>query len=227
MLCAPKWLAISHWLFGNSAVGVPWIKESRVAVSTRLSDWAQINGAHPVVGVDGARAVLEVRRDVRVAREEPDLDEAARTLHRVDAAAVRVELWAVAVRRRGLHATPRVTVRGDVAVVERRHARHRARPGHRAACARVEGHRVRGLVVHALEPARISESALDHMSERDQALTARIGPRREQERKRGGSVIKSAGANQKKRVELTTSTSPPLGQMASLVSHAAGHVPQP
>ena len=114
--------------------------------------------AHPVIGDDARRAGLEVGRDGAGAREEPDLDKGARALHRVDAAADRVERRPVAVRRGGLHAAPGVAVRVHVAVVHRRGPRHRAARGHRAVRAGVERHRVGRLVVDTFDPGEGSGS---------------------------------------------------------------------
>ena len=129
---------------------------------------------HPVVRVDRRRTGAHVAwHVVRVAGEEPNVDEIIRALHRVPAAAVCVERRAVAVRRRSLHTTPGISVRIHVAVVVRRSAGHSAASGHRAVRARVEGHCVRRLVVDAFDPGR--NLGVNYMSSRLSARALTVG----------------------------------------------------
>lgn len=116
---------------------------------------------YPSVGIDDRGASGDVVGHVgRVAREEPDRDEVVRALHRVPAATVRIERWAVAVGRRRLDSAACVPVRVHVAVVARRGASHCAAGRHCAVCAGVETHRVRRLVIDAFDPEEASESVV-------------------------------------------------------------------
>ena len=86
------------------------------------------DGRAPAAGVDPGRAIAHLERDaLAVPRPEPDLDPGVGALHRVPAAAVRVERGSVRVRGRVLHATARVGGRVDVAVCPERDARLVAR----------------------------------------------------------------------------------------------------
>ena len=89
ILLASKCDPISHWLLGKYAVGVPLGSFTNEHL---LSVTACKQKAYPGVGIDGRGASGNIVGYVtRVAREEPDLDEVIRPLHRVPATAIRIE----------------------------------------------------------------------------------------------------------------------------------------
>ena len=193
------------------------MKESSVTIVDVM--W---ENPHPVVGVDCACAAANVRWNAAgIAGPEEDSNERIRTLHRVPAASDGIKVRSIAIGRRRLHATTRISIRVHVAVV------HRSSTGHDPTCrhvtvrASVQRNCVRCLVIDTLDPVdKYSGRKRLRLSRELRTIimcTKNVYMRARQVQWFVMSHV----------CPLTISTSPPLGQFEPSVSHAAGHVEQP
>lgn len=86
MLCAPKDLAILHWLFGNKAAAVP------CGVISDTMHCSRPEFAYPSARVNSVETVENIIGDVIVvAGPKPDGNHLVRALHGVEATAIGVE----------------------------------------------------------------------------------------------------------------------------------------
>lgn len=176
----------------------------------------------PASGIDRFRSSLEIIRDRPTTREEPNFDQVIPSLHAVETTAVRVERRAEAVGCRGLHTTADVVRCDDIADVGYGHTGLGTACRHVAVRVGVQRRLVRSLAIDTFDPNRKHVIAAPALS-RDHLLLGPIQPGDEAD----AWLLQSRSYSRHPQQALTMSTSPELGQPFSVVSHAAGHVPQP